>query len=162
VGILTKSEAAKIERGLRAIEREISSGKFKWNTDLEDVHMNIEAALIHKIGKTGAKLHTARSRNDQVATDLRLWVDDAHQDIHFAIHQLQLALLELAEQYVDVVIPGFTHLQRAQPVIFAHHLLAYVEMLERDFWRCVMSWGREGNCPLGSGAISGSTIKLGR
>ena len=132
VGVLTKSEAAKIERGLRAIEREMALGKFKWDPACEDVHMNIEAVLVRKIGAVGKKLHTARSRNDQVATDMRLWLRDAVRQTQLSIGELQRALVSLAERNADVVVPGYTHLQRAQPVLFAHHLLAYVEMLDRD------------------------------
>ncbi|MGD0651530.1 MAG: argininosuccinate lyase, partial [Verrucomicrobiia bacterium] len=162
VGILTKSEVAKIERGLRAIEREIELGKFKWDPACEDVHMNIEAVLVRKIGAVGKKLHTARSRNDQVATDMRLWLRDAVRQTQLSIGELQRALVSLAERNADVVVPGYTHLQRAQPVLFAHHLLAYVEMLERDAHRFDDCARRANVCPLGSGAIAGSTIKLDR
>jgi argininosuccinate lyase len=161
-GILTKTEAVKIERGLRAIEREIESGKFKWDRDCEDVHMNIEAALVRKIGATGKKLHTARSRNDQVATDIRLWLMSKIRRTEFEIRNLQHALVALAEQECDTVIPGYTHLQRAQPVLLAHHLLAYVEMLGRDTGRFADCAKRANLCPLGAGAIAGSTLKLDR
>jgi argininosuccinate lyase len=162
VGLLTKAEAAKIERGLRAIEREIEAGKFQWDPACEDVHMNIEAALIRKIGAAGKKLHTARSRNDQVATDLRLWVRHAAiVEVRGTIAGLMKSLVTLADRNADVVVPGYTHTQRAQPVLFAHHLLAYCEMLERDAQRFVMTGGR-GESPLGSGAIAGSTLKLNR
>ena len=159
-GLLTKKEAAKIERGLRAIEREIAAGKFKWDPDCEDVHMNIEAALVKKIGEAGKKLHTARSRNDQVATDLRLWVRDARMQTVLATRELMKSLVALAEKNADVVLPGYTHLQRAQPVLLAHHLLAYVEMLDRDCRRLIANLNVE--CPLGSGAIAGSTLRLDR
>ena len=162
VGVITKSEAAKIERGLRAIEREMALGKFKWDPACEDVHMNIEAVLVRKIGAVGKKLHTARSRNDQVATDMRLWLRDAVQQTQLSIVELQHALVSLAERNADVVVPGYTHLQRAQPVLFAHHLLAYVEMLERDAHRFDDCARRANLCPLGSGAIAGSTIRLDR
>ena len=161
VGLLTKAETMKILRGLRAIEREIKSGKFQWNPACEDVHMNIETALIRKIGAAGKKLHTARSRNDQIATDMRLWVRDAGIDVLQAIRALMKSLVTLADRNRDVVVPGYTHLQRAQPVLFAHHLLAYCEMLERDAQRFVMAAGRT-ECPLGAGAIAGSTLKLNR
>lgn len=161
-GILTKSEAGKIERGLRAIEREIESGKFKWNPACEDVHMNIEAALVKKIGTAGKKLHTARSRNDQVATDMRLWLRTAVERTQLSIGELQRALVSLAGRNTDVIMPGFTHLQHAQPVLFAHHLLAYVEMLSRDYDRFADCAQRANVCPLGAGAIAGSTIKLDR
>jgi argininosuccinate lyase len=162
VGILTKAEAGKIERGLRAIERDIESGKFQWDPAAEDVHMNIEAVLIRKIGNAGKKLHTARSRNDQVATDLRLWLRTNVQRTQLSITELQRALVSLATRNADVVVPGYTHLQRAQPVLFAHHLLAYVEMLSRDYHRFGACAHRANLCPLGSGAIAGSTIKLDR
>jgi argininosuccinate lyase len=176
-GIITKAEAAKIKRGLRAIEREIESGlsaaaglsakdfkagKFKWDASLEDVHMNVEAALVRKIGAAGAKLHTARSRNDQVATDLRLWLKSEILSTKSAIRNVQKSLIGLAEKNVDVVMPGYTHLQRAQPVLVAHHLLAYVEMFDRDMQRLEDCLKRVNICPLGSGAIAGSTIKLDR
>jgi argininosuccinate lyase len=162
VGLLTKAEVAKIERGLRAIEREIKAGKFKWDPAYEDVHMNIEAALIRKIGAAGKKLHTARSRNDQVATDLRLWVRDAAVvEVRGAIGGLMKSLVALADRNADVIVPGYTHTQRAQPVLFAHHLLAYCEMLGRDAQRFVKAGGH-GESPLGSGAIAGSTLKLDR
>ena len=156
VGILTKAEAGKIVRGLRAIEKRIAAGTFVWDPALEDVHMNIEAAL----GPVGRKLHTARSRNDQVATDLRLWVRDARVQAVHALRQLLRSLVWLAEKNVTVVIPGYTHLQRAQPVLLAHHLLAYVEMFHRDCQRFIINTNVES--PLGSGAIAGSTLKLDR
>jgi argininosuccinate lyase len=161
-GLLTRTELGRIEHGLRAIEREIEDGRFQWDRDGEDVHMNIEAALIRKIGKPGAKLHTARSRNDQVATDLRLWLRDEVVRALEAIRDLQKSLVGLADKNVDVIMPGYTHLQRAQPVLFAHHLLAHVEMLERDHGR--FGWSLLGlfRCPLGSGAVAGSTLKVDR
>lgn len=159
-GILTRAEAGKIEAGLRAIQREISAGKFKWDPALEDLHMNIEAALIRKIGPIGAKLHTARSRNDQIATDLRLWVRDARLQTILAIRRLMAALVTLAEKNLNVTLPGYTHLQRAQPVLLAHHLLAYVEMLHRDCQRIIVNLNVE--CPLGAGALAGSTLNLDR
>jgi argininosuccinate lyase len=159
-GILTKREAGQIARGLRAIEKQIDAGKFAWNPALEDVHMNIEAALVRKIGAAGKKLHTARSRNDQVATDLRLWSRDARVRTVHIIRELMSALVALAQRNADVAIPGYTHLQRAQPVLLAHHLLAYVEMLHRDCQRIVINTNLE--CPLGSGAIAGTTLRLDR
>lgn len=162
VGLITKAEAWKIEHGLRAIEREIDSGKFQWDCDCEDVHMNIEAALIRKIGAAGKKLHTGRSRNDQIATDMRLWLMSAIRSADHEIQHLQGALVAFAEKECDTVIPGYTHLQRAQPVLLAHHLLAYVEMLERDAGRFADCAKRANVCPLGSGAIPGSTLKLDR
>src|ERR1019366_2851810 len=162
VGLLTKSEAAKIEHGLRAIEREIEAGKFKWDRDCEDVHMNIESALIRKIGAPGKKLHTGRSRNDQIATDIRLWLVAKIRSTNFEIRNLQGALVAFAEKECDTVIPGDTHLQRAQPVLLAHHLLAYVEMLGRDAERFADCSKRANVCPLGSGPLAGSTLKLDR
>jgi argininosuccinate lyase len=156
IGVLTKTEAGRIIRGLRAIEKKIEAGRFAWDPALEDVHMNIEAAL----GPVGRKLHTARSRNDQVATDLRLWVRDARIQSVRACRDLMRALVTLAEKYREVVIPGYTHLQRAQPVLLAHHLLAYVEMLHRDVQRFIVNVELES--PLGSGALAGSTLPLDR
>ncbi|HUK83554.1 MAG TPA: argininosuccinate lyase [Verrucomicrobiae bacterium] len=161
-GILTRSETAKIVRGLRSIEREIESGEFKWDPAAEDVHMNIEAVLVKKIGEAGKKLHTGRSRNDQVATDLRLWLRTNAQRTQLTITELQRALVSLAARNADVIMPGYTHLQRAQPVLLAHHLLAYVEMLSRDYHRFGACAQRANVCPLGSGAIAGSTVKLHR
>jgi argininosuccinate lyase len=162
VGLLTKTEAAKIERGLRAIEREIDGGKFKWDPACEDVHMNIEVALIRKIGAAGKKLHTARSRNDQIATDSRLWIMSAIRDMKSVIQTLQKSLVSLADRNVEVAVPGYTHVQRAQPVSVAHHLLAYAEMLDRDGQRFSDAMKRVNVSPLGSGAIAASTIQLAR
>lgn len=161
VGLLKKKELYSIERGLKAIEQEIKKGKFKWHRELEDVHMNIESALTARV-PTGAKLHTGRSRNDQVAVDTRMWLRDEICDLANEIHDLQLALIELGENNVKVIIPGYTHLQRAQPVYLAHHLLAYVEMLERDYERLLDCLVRVNVCPLGNGAIAGSTLPLDR
>ena len=161
-GLLTKKELKAIRDGLLAIQADIEAGKFKWNPDLEDVHMNIEAELTRRIGPAGAKLHTARSRNDQVALDLRLYVWEEKSVIFSLLKDLIRSLVELAERHVDVIIPGYTHLQRAQPVFFAHHLLAYVEMLERDRTRIIDAQARMESMPLGSGAIAGSTINLNR
>ncbi len=137
-GILTREELSQIETGLSQIEAEIAEARFPFRIELEDVHMNIEAALTERIGPTGAKLHTARSRNDQVALDLRLYLRYESDLLDLRIRELQLALVELAKRNSAAVLPGYTHLQRAQPVLFAHHLLAYVEMLERDatWFRC--------------------------
>ena len=161
-GILTSGEFGQIETGLLKIRAEIEAGEFEFSRDLEDVHMNIEAELTKRIGAAGAKLHTARSRNDQVALDFRLWLRDACDDLCAGIRLLQGALTGLAGRHKDAVIPGYTHLQRAQPVFFAHHLLAYVEMLDRDASRLVDASARMDACPLGSGAIAGSTILLDR
>jgi argininosuccinate lyase len=161
-GILTPEELSQIENGLRQIEAEITEGKFPFRMELEDVHMNIEAALTERIGPAGAKLHTARSRNDQVALDLRLYLRHESDLLDLRIRELQLALMELAKRNSAAILPGYTHLQRAQPVLFAHHLLAYVEMLERDKDRLRDARGRINRMPLGSGALAGSTIELDR
>jgi len=161
IGVLTKAEEIAIIRGLDKIGREIATGKFKWKPELEDVHMNIEAALTKRV-PAGAKLHTARSRNDQIALDLRLWLRDEIFLLLGEITDLQRTLVSLGEKYADVLIPGYTHLQRAQPVYLAHHLLAYVEMLERDCERLWDCYSRVNICPLGSGAIAGSTLPLDR
>ena len=161
-GILTADEREKIDNGLREIEAEIESGKFKWDQSLEDMHMNIEAALTKRIGAAGAKLHTARSRNDQVALDLRLYVKAEIAELGVGLRSLQTALLDLAEQHVDVVMPGYTHLQRAQPIFLAHYLLAQIEAFERDAERLRDCNARTDVLPLGSGALAGSTIVLDR
>ena len=161
-GLISKRERAQIIAGLREIGEEISAGKFRFKVELEDIHMNIEAELTKRIGDAGAKLHTARSRNDQVALDLRLYLRDEADSIAELLRDLQRALVELAVRHRDVIIPGYTHLQRAQPVYFAHHLLAYVEMIERDLGRVADCRKRINVMPLGSGAIVGSTIVLDR
>ena len=161
-GLISKRERAQILAGLREIGAEIAAGKFRFKTELEDIHMNIEAELTKRIGDAGAKLHTARSRNDQVALDLRLYLRDEADSIAELLRDLQRALVGLAERNRDIIIPGYTHLQRAQPVYFAHHLLAYVEMLERDLGRVADCRKRINVLPLGSGAIAGSTIVLDR
>lgn len=161
-GILSESEFSAIEKGLREIQADIEQGKFQFTKDLEDVHMNIEAELTRRIGDAGAKLHTARSRNDQIATDIRLYLREQAIEVFHEISSLQKAFVALAKKYQDVIIPGYTHLQRAQPVPLAHHLLAYCEMLERDKERLQDALKRIRLCPLGSGAIAGSTIVLDR
>ena len=161
IGVLTGSELSAITKGLNQIGREIAAGKFSWKPELEDVHMNIEAELTRRV-PAGAKLHTARSRNDQVALDVRLWLRDEITALLGEIAGLQRALVLLGERNAGVIIPGYTHLQRAQPVYFAHHLLAYVEMLERDCERLWDCHSRVNVCPLGSGAIAGSTLPLKR
>ena len=161
-GIITTDEKNAIENGLREIKSEIDAGEFEFRTSLEDIHMNIESALTERIGAAGAKLHTARSRNDQVALDVRLYCRDQVDGIRELITGLQRALLELADRHRDAVVPGYTHLQRGQPVLFAHHLLAYVEMLERDRERLADCRRRINVMPLGSGALAGSTIPLNR
>src|SRR5215469_7196507 len=161
IGVLKPNELRAIIRGLDTIAKEIKAGKFKWNPALEDVHMNIEAELTRRV-PAGAKLHTARSRNDQVALDIRLWLRDEIKSLLSEIADLQRALVLLGERNADVLIPGYTHLQRAQPVYLAHHLLAYVEMFERDCERLWDCHSRVNVCPLGSGAIAGSTLPLKR
>jgi argininosuccinate lyase len=161
-GIISAAEQKRIEAGLREIEKEIDSGKFQWDESLEDVHMNIESALIKKIGDAGAKLHTARSRNDQVALDLRLYVKGQINRTSSQLKQLQTALLDLGEKNVDVVMPGYTHLQRAQPILFAHYLLGQIETFARDVERLDDCLERTDVLPLGSGAVAGSTIVLDR
>jgi argininosuccinate lyase len=161
-GLLTEEEFSAIEDGLREIEKDIVAGNFEFKTSLEDIHMNIEAELTRRIGPAGAKLHTARSRNDQVATDTRLYCRTEIDGLLAAIGLLQESLLERAEKYAATVIPGYTHLQRGQPVTAGHHFLAYVEMLERDKSRLVDCRKRLNISPLGSGALAGSTINLDR
>ena len=161
-GILTKEEHEKIEAALTVIEAEIKAGDFRWERSLEDVHMNIEAALTKRIGAAGAKLHTARSRNDQVALDLRLYVKAEAAAVCARLRELQRALLNLAERFQNTVLPGYTHLQRAQPIVLAHYFLAQLEALERDHGRIVDCARRTDVFPLGAGAIAGSTIGLDR
>ncbi|HUA67114.1 MAG TPA: argininosuccinate lyase [Candidatus Saccharimonadales bacterium] len=161
IGVLSHAERNAIVHGLKAIARDIEAGKFRWKSELEDVHMNLEAELTRRV-PAGAKLHTARSRNDQIALDVRLWLRDEIVLLLGEIADLQRALVSLGEKNSDVLIPGYTHLQRAQPVYFAHHLLAYVEMLERDCERLWDCYSRVNVCPLGSGAIAGSTLPLKR
>ncbi len=161
-GIINKTEERKIGKGLREIKREIESGEFGFRASLEDIHMNIENALTQKIGDAGAKLHTARSRNDQVALDMRLYCRAEADAIFQRITLLQKALLTLAVKFPEAMVPGYTHLQRGQPVLFSHHLLAYLEMLERDKQRIADCHKRINIMPLGSGALAGSTIILNR
>ena len=161
IGVLTEEEHQAIVAGLEALGGEISAGKFAWRPDLEDVHMNLEAELTRRV-PAGAKLHTGRSRNDQVALDLRLWLRDEIVALREELRQLQEALVALGERHAAVILPGYTHLQRAQPVFFAHHLLAYVEMFDRDRERLRDAFERVNVCPLGSGALAGSTLPLDR
>ncbi|MFC1675690.1 argininosuccinate lyase [Planctomycetota bacterium] len=160
--LITKADFKKIKAGLVEIDRQISEGKFKFDKTLEDIHMAIESALVKKIGEAGKKLHTGRSRNDQVATDIRLWMRDAIDVLQEKITALQKAFVKLADKYTKDVMPSYTHMQRAQPIVIAAYLLSFAEQLERDFIRL-------GNCsnlfnvsPLGSGAIAGSTLPLNR
>ncbi len=161
-GVLTEQECADIENGLAEIKTDIESGNFEWSEALEDIHMNIEAALTKKIGLTGKKLHTGRSRNDQVATDIRLFVRDEIDLILKEITRLQEGLLTVAEREADTIMPGFTHLQTAQPVTFGHHLLAWFEMLSRDYDRFVDTRKRVNISPLGAAALAGTTYPIDR
>ncbi|MEY2497593.1 MAG: argininosuccinate lyase [Verrucomicrobiota bacterium] len=161
-GILTKDEHEQIKAGLTVIEAEIAAGEFRWERSLEDVHMNIEAVLTKRIGAAGAKLHTARSRNDQVALDLRLYVKAEAAEVCARIRELQRVLLSLAEQHQNVLMPGYTHLQRAQPISLGHYFLAHIEALERDYSRVFACAERADILPLGAGALAGSTIVLDR
>lgn len=162
VGVLSQSECDDIVRGLGEIRVQIERGEFEWSVALEDVHMNIEAALTQKIGITGKKLHTGRSRNDQVATDIRLYLRDETDLILDEISRLQQGLLDLAEQEAETVMPGFTHLQTAQPVTFGHHLMAWFEMLSRDYERFVDTRKRINVMPLGAAALAGTTYPIDR
>jgi len=159
-GILARAEAEAILRGLRAILREVERGTFPWDPSLEDVHMNIEARLVRKIGAAGGKLHTARSRNDQVALDLRLYLRDQIQILRRLVRGLQGVLLAAARTHLDVILPGYTHLQPAQPILLAHHLLAYFEMLQRDRERLADCLDRVNVLPLGAGALAGTTFPI--
>lgn len=161
IGVLTRQELKDISAGLDQLAQEIAAGHFKWDPALEDVHMNIEAELTRRV-PAGAKLHTGRSRNDQIALDLRLWLRDEIRDLAADLTALQRALVDWADRNREVIIPGYTHLQRAQPVYLAHHLLAYVEMLARDQDRFSDAAKRLNVCPLGSGALAGSTLPLDR
>ena len=162
INVISSDEAASIESGLNAIREQIEAGSFEWSTELEDIHMNIEARLTDAIGEAGKKLHTGRSRNDQVATDVRLYMREATDDISTLICQLQRNLLDLAENEIDTIMPGFTHLQVAQPISLAHHLLAWNEMLERDAERLQDARKRINVMPLGSAALAGTSFPLDR
>jgi len=161
-GIISEEDASVIVGGLEAIRQEIEQGNFKFKPELEDIHMAIEARLIEKIGDRGRKLHTARSRNDQVALDMRLFTKEAITDTVKALREFQRALLDVAEANINVIIPGYTHLQAAQPVLLAHHLLAYFEMLQRDIERFSDSYQRADVMPLGSGALAGVAYDVDR
>ena len=160
--IIGASDLADIQRGMAQITQEIESGAFEWKLDLEDVHLNIEARLTQLVGDAGKRLHTGRSRNDQVATDVRLWLRSEMDLIIELLVDLQKSLVDVAEHNVEVILPGFTHLQVAQPVSFAHHLLAYVEMFARDAERIVEVRRRTNRLPLGSAALAGTTYPLDR
>lgn len=161
-GIISTEDLAAIQRGMAQITQEIESGAFEWKLDLEDVHLNIEARLTQLVGDAGKRLHTGRSRNDQVATDVRLWLRGEIDTISGLLTELQQALVDIAAANVDVILPGFTHLQVAQPVSFGHHLLAYVEMFARDAERMADVRRRTNRLPLGSAALAGTTYPLDR
>ena len=160
--IISAQDFADIQRGMAQITEEITQGQFDWKLDLEDVHLNIEARLMQIVGDAGKRLHTGRSRNDQVATDVRLWLVNEIDLIVGLLNDLQKSLIEVAERNVNVILPGFTHLQVAQPVSFAHHLLAYVEMFARDAERMADVRRRTNRLPLGSAALAGTTYPLDR
>eukprot|EP01030_Chromulinospumella_sphaerica_P001296 gene1296-1269_t len=161
-GIISAEDHASIQRGMAQIKEEIESGAFEWKLDLEDVHLNIEARLTQLVGDAGKRLHTGRSRNDQVATDVRLWLRGEIDLIGDLLKELQVSLVDVAEQNVEVILPGFTHLQVAQPVSFGHHMLAYVEMFKRDAERMADVRRRTNVLPLGSAALAGTTYPLDR
>jgi argininosuccinate lyase len=162
VGVLTSGEYEAIVEGLQAIKEEIEQGRFEWKVALEDVHMNIEARLIERIGEVGKKLHTGRSRNDQVATDVRLYLRDEIVEIQAELTRLQQNVVLLAEVHVDTIMPGFTHLQTAQPVTFGHHMLAWFEMLKRDAGRLSDCAARVNIMPLGAAALAGTSYPIDR
>lgn len=161
-GIITNKDVGEIEKGLAEILAEIQAGTFEWLLDLEDVHLNIEKRLTDKIGDAGKRLHTGRSRNDQVATDIRLWLRATTDDLLAGINKLQTSVLDLAEQHIDTIMPGFTHLQVAQPVTFGHHLMAYFEMLKRDTARFTDCRKRINYLPLGAAALAGTSYPIDR
>ena len=161
-GIITDADADAITRGLQEILQEIEEGSFVWRPELEDIHMNVESRLHEKIGDAAGRLHTARSRNDQIALDVRMFVKDAVGEIIGAIHDLRTSLVGQAESNAEVVMPGYTHVQRAQPVLFAHHMLAYFEMLGRDADRFRQAYERADVLPLGSGALAGLPYHIDR
>ncbi|WP_181701332.1 argininosuccinate lyase [Chthonobacter albigriseus] len=161
-GVISADDAAKIAEGLDAIKAEIDAGTFTFSRSLEDVHMNIEARLRELIGPAAGRLHTARSRNDQVAVDIKLWVRDTLDHIEGQLTELMVALVDKAEAHIATVMPGFTHLQSAQPVTFGHHLMAYVEMLSRDRGRIRDARARLNECPLGAAALAGTSFPIDR
>ena len=160
--IISQQDYAEIVRGMTQIQADISAGKFEWLLDLEDVHLNIEKRLTELVGDAGKRLHTGRSRNDQVATDIRLYLRSAIDDIHGLLNNLQIALLQLAEHHASTIMPGFTHMQVAQPVTFGHHMLAYVEMFNRDAERMMDCRKRVNRLPLGAAALAGTTFPIDR
>ena len=161
-GILTPDEAAQLVAGLEELQKEVEAGTFAWQVELEDVHMNLEHALTERVGPVGGKLHTARSRNDQVATDFRLWLRDETHVLIALLHDLRTAFVDVAERHLGVIMPGYTHLQVAQPVLLSHHLLAYFEMFSRDAERLQDSLKRLNVSPLGTGALAGTGFPIDR
>ena len=161
-GIISQEDAAQIAQGLMSIEQEIREEKFSWDPTLEDLHMNIESRLHQLIGSAAGRLHTARSRNDQVAVDLRLYTKTTIENLSSGLRGVQAALLELATRHQDVVMPGYTHVQRAQPILFPHHMLAYFEMFQRDVDRFADCYQRTDVMPLGSGALAGVAYQTDR
>jgi argininosuccinate lyase len=161
-GIIGADDLAAIQKGMAQITEDIEADRFDWKLDLEDVHLNIEARLTQLVGDAGKRLHTGRSRNDQVATDVRLWLREEIDTLAPLLRQMQVALIDVAEQNVDTILPGFTHMQVAQPVSFAHHLLAYVEMFSRDEERLVDVRKRVNRLPLGAAALAGTSYPLDR
>ena len=161
-GIISQDDVAQIAQGLNEILQEIQAGQFEWRLDLEDVHLNIEKRLTDKIGDAGKRLHTGRSRNDQISTDVRLWLRSVADDVIAGIRKLQTSIVDLAETHFDTAMPGFTHLQVAQPVTFGHHLLAYFEMLQRDAARFADARKRINRLPLGAAALAGTSYPIDR
>lgn len=161
-GIISAADRAEIERGMAQIKGEIEAGSFEWLLDLEDVHLNIEKRLTELVGDAGKRLHTGRSRNDQVATDIRLYVRAAVDDITALLNTLRAALTDLADKHADTIMPGFTHMQVAQPITFGHHMLAYVEMFGRDAERMADARKRVNRLPLGAAALAGTTFPIDR
>ncbi|MBP0972421.1 MAG: argininosuccinate lyase [Oscillospiraceae bacterium] len=161
-GVIDKAESETIIKGLKGILADLQSGALEFDPNAEDIHMFVEAELTKRLGSTGKRLHTARSRNDQVALDIRLYLRDEIDEIAQLVHKLCTALCDMAEQHTDTILPGYTHLQRAQPVTFAHHLLAYAQMLRRDLLRLRDAKERMNECPLGCGALAGTTYPIDR
>ena len=160
--IINKKEAAQIVNGLMEIKIEIESGDFPWKDELEDIHMNIENRLFIKIGDVAGKLHTARSRNDQIALDLRMYVKDVIKDVFSALKLLRNSFVKISELNSRIILPGYTHLQRAQPILFSHHMMAYFQMFNRDYQRFVETYNRVDVLPLGSGALAGVPYPIDR
>ena len=161
-GIIALSESEMIVKGLQEILNDIQNGVLEFDPNAEDIHMFIEAELTKRLGATGKRLHTARSRNDQVALDIRLYLRDEMQVVKKLILELANTICDIAEQHTETIMPGYTHLQRAQPITFAHHLLAYAQMLKRDYQRMINAVDRMNECPLGSGALAGTTYPIDR